>query len=289
MATTKSKIVPRATLEPQWHVPGAKEPGFIRYLINWVGGPAGYINPNKTAAAISEEAVVGLMNLPFGQKQKGIHYHSVAEIYIIIRGELEGYDGNGHITRAGPLDCMYIPAGVPHGVRNSGPEDCDIIWVHDGIEKIGTSVYFFDGEVPTTPQVDKISVIPYSELEPNYICHKGKQNEFQRRWVVNWVGGPPGFTNFNPETAVTSNEIAIGMTILLPGEESVLHRHITAKTYVVVRGKASLHLEGKKHELSELDGVYVVQGDLHSVQNNGEEPLHLLWVHDKPEISPSTQ
>jgi quercetin dioxygenase-like cupin family protein len=160
--------------------------------------------------------------------------------------------------------------------------------VHDGIEKIGTSVYFFDGEAPTTPQVDEIFIIPFSKLEQNYICHKGKQNEF-RRWVVNWVGGPPGFINFNSDTAVTSNKIAIGMTILLRGEESVLHRHKTPEIYVVLGGKASLQLEGGMHELSELDGVYVVQGDLHSVQNNGEDPLYLLWVHGKPAIPASTE
>ncbi|OGE54622.1 hypothetical protein PENARI_c005G04574 [Penicillium arizonense] len=288
MTTTESKIIPRATLEPQWHVPGAKEPGYIRYLINWVGGPEGHINPNKSVAAISEQAVVGLMHLPVGQKQKGIHYHSVAEIYIILRGELEGYDGNGHITRAGPLDCMYIPAGVPHGVRNCGVEDCDLIWVHDGVERIGTSVYYFDGETPTIPQLDEISIIPFAQLDPNYICYKAKEPDLQR-WVVNWVGGPGEYTNFNPDTAVTSDKVAIGMTILLPGQQSVLHSHTTPETYLVVRGRGFLHLKGETHELSELDGAYIVQGELHYIQNHGQDPLYILWVHDQPELSEATK
>jgi mannose-6-phosphate isomerase-like protein (cupin superfamily) len=113
-----AEIIRYVDLEPQWHVPGAKEPGFMRYLINWTGGPAGHINPNRGTAVVSENTVVGMMNLPVGQRQKGLHYHSVCEIYIILRGNLEGYDGRGHITRVGPLDCMVIPAGVPRKFRD---------------------------------------------------------------------------------------------------------------------------------------------------------------------------
>jgi hypothetical protein len=40
------------------------------------------------------------MNLPVGQKQNGIHYHSVVEINFL-RGELDGYDANGLISHAG--------------------------------------------------------------------------------------------------------------------------------------------------------------------------------------------
>ncbi|KAJ5772698.1 hypothetical protein N7520_003227 [Penicillium odoratum] len=127
----------------------------------------------------------------------------VAEIYIILRGELEGYDANGYITRAGPLDCMYIPAGVSHGGRNCGTEDCDLIWVHDGIEKIGTSTYIIEGEQPDKPQVDEITIIPFADLEPNYSLPRAKEIEFMR-WVVNWVGGPEEFDNFNSSTAMTS-------------------------------------------------------------------------------------
>jgi mannose-6-phosphate isomerase-like protein (cupin superfamily) len=280
MTITKSQIIRHRDLEPQWHVPGAKEPGFIRYLINWVGGPAGHINPNKNAAAISQEVVVGLMNLPVGQKQKGIHYHSVAEIYIILRGELEGYDANGHVTHAGPLDCMYIPAGVPHGVRNCGTEDCDLIWIHDGIEKIGTSVYIWDGETVDIPQVDEISIIPFKELEPSYNLPRAKEIEFMR-WVVNWVGGPEGYDNFNQPVARQSEKVAIGMTVLLPGQKSLPYCLPDGEVYVVMRGKAVLNIEGEKEEITKLDGAYVAAGQTHSVRNHGEEPLYLMWVHER--------
>jgi citrate synthase len=43
--------------------------------------------------------------------------HSVTEIYVILKGGVESFDGVGRVHRAGPLDCLYIPAGVPHGVR----------------------------------------------------------------------------------------------------------------------------------------------------------------------------
>lgn len=38
---TEAEIIRWNDLEPQWHVPGAKEPGFMRYLVSWVGGPKG--------------------------------------------------------------------------------------------------------------------------------------------------------------------------------------------------------------------------------------------------------
>lgn len=288
MSSTNSRIIRHKDLEPQWHVPGAKEPGFIRYLINWVGGPPGYINPNKQVAAVSHDVVVGLMNLPVGQKQKGIHYHSVAEIYIILRGELEGYDGNNHITRAGPLDCMYIPAGVPHGVRNCGTEDCDLIWVHDGIEKIGTSVYFMDGQVPDTPQVDEISIVPFSSLEPNYGLPRAKEIEFMR-WVVNWVGGPQGYDNFNRPVAMASERVAIGMTVLLPGQKTVPHCLPAGEVYVVMRGKALLNLGEGNREITKLDGAYVAGGQVHSVRNHGDEPVHIMWVHERPQVKGATK
>jgi mannose-6-phosphate isomerase-like protein (cupin superfamily) len=276
------KIIPYKDLEPSWHVPAAKEPGFMRWLINWVGGPEGHINTNPDTAQVSQNTVTGLMNMGVGQKQKGLHYHSVAEIYIVIKGQLEGFDGKGEKHVAGPLDCVYIPKGVPHGVRNCGSEECELIWVHSGIEKKGTSVYFMDGIYTGPPQVDEISVVNFRDLEPSYDAYRAKEIEFSR-WMVNWVAGPSGYENFNRGQAVENDKVSIGMTVVQPAQKIVPHSHHTAEHYVVLKGKALINCGQGNQELGKLDGVYVPPCLEHGVRNHGEEPLYLLWVHERPQ------
>ena len=106
-----------------------------------MGGPPGTVNFNPAQAAQSETAAVGFMAMPQGNRQAGLHIHSVTEIYVILKGEIEGYDHTGVPHRAGPGDCIYIPAGVPHGVRTVGDEDLHLIWVHDAIERLGVNRY----------------------------------------------------------------------------------------------------------------------------------------------------
>jgi mannose-6-phosphate isomerase-like protein (cupin superfamily) len=259
----------------------------MQYL-GWVGGPPGFIHPNRGVAPVSENTVVGMMNLPVGQRQKGLHYHSVTEIYVILRGELEGYDGRGQTHRAGPGDCMYIPKGVPHGVRNCGTEDCDLIWVHDGIEKIGTSVYYMDGIVTGPPQVEDISIIYYKDLEPSYAAHRAKEIGCMRS-IVSWVAGPDGHENFNRGVATESDKVAIGMTVLQPAQKSVPHTHENAEVYVVMSGKAVINLGKGNEEINKLDGVYIPAGNVHSVRNHGHEPLCIMWVSERPEKLGATQ
>ncbi|GAB7356246.1 hypothetical protein MBLNU459_g7060t1 [Dothideomycetes sp. NU459] len=285
---TLSSIIRYNDLEPQWHVPGAKEPGFMRWLISWVGGPAGFVNPSREVAVVSEEIVVGLMSLPVGQRQKGLHYHSVAEIYVVLKGELEGYDGKNQTHRAGAMDCIYIPAGVPHGVRNCGTEDCELIWVHDGIEKIGTSVYYMDGIVTGPPQVEEISVINFKNLEPSYEAHRAKEVGLMR-WLVNWVAGPDGYENYNGNIAALSDKVAIGMTVIPPAQKQLPQVRKDAELYVVVSGKALVKVEEKNEELHKLDGIYIPAGNSHAIRNHGNEPVCLIWVQERPQKVGSIQ
>lgn len=222
------------------------------------------------------------MSLPVGQRQKGLHYHSVAEIYIVLKGELEGYDGKNQTHRAGPLDCVYIPAGVPHGVRNSGNEDCELIWIHDGIEKIGTSVYYMDGIVTGPPQVEEITIINFKDLEPSYDAYRAKEVGLMR-WLVSWVAGPDGYENYNRNIAALSEKVAIGMTVLPPAQKQLPQIRKDAEIYIVMRGKALIRVEEKNEEVNELDAVYVPAGNSHVIRNHGREPVYLMWVHERPQ------
>jgi mannose-6-phosphate isomerase-like protein (cupin superfamily) len=174
-------------LTPTWTVKQAKEPGLMRPLITWVGGPDGYINTNPEVAVTSQSAAVGLMRMAVGNRQAGVHIHSITEIYVILKGEVESFDGVGNVHRAGPLDCLYIPAGVPHAVRTIGDTDLELIWLHDAIEKVGVSVYL-DGPGPF-PADDEVKLIRFTDLAPDWSGSKAKEGG-HLRWSANWVAAP---------------------------------------------------------------------------------------------------
>ena len=275
------RIIRNLDLEPAWTVKQAKEPGFMRSLISWVGGPDGYLNENPGQAVISDRCAVGLMRMPVGNRQAGVHFHSVTEIYVILKGQVESFDGVGNIHRAGPLDCLYIPAGVPHAVRTIGDEDLQLIWVHDALEKNGTSIYL-DGPGPF-PANDTVSLIPFLDLEPNWGEPRANEPGFLR-WFVNWVGGREGFVNFNPAHAMHSDRIGLGIMSLLPGNKEVRHSHPDAEINIVLNGKVATNLDGRTIELHPLDALYCPNGQAHAMRNHGDVPATVLWVSEAPRL-----
>ena len=273
------KIIRNIDLEPAWNVKQAKEPGFMRSLISWVGGPEGFLNENPGQAAISGRCAVGLMRMAVGNRQAGVHFHSVAEIYVILKGQVESFDGVGNRHRAGPLDCLYIPAGVPHAVRTIGDEDLELIWLHDGLEKNGTSVYL-DGPGPF-PASDTVSLIAFRDLEPSWEA-KGAKEPGYLRWFVNWVGGRDDHVNFNPSEAVASDKVGLGLMSLLPANKEVPHSHAAAEVNIVLRGKVVTKIDNQVVELGPLDALYCPAEQVHALRNHGDVAADVLWISEAP-------
>ena len=270
-----ARIVRFRDLEPTWTTKQAREAGFMRWLVTWVGGPRGYINTNPGAAIESDRIAVGMMYLPRGQRQAGVHTHGVTEIYVILQGELEGFDASGHPHRAGSLDCTYIPPGCPHGVRNSGMEDVVLIWVHDGIERNGTAVYYPDDHV--FGDVPSIALVPFAGLEPDW-SEQAARTPGTMRWSARWVqaGGETA------HSAVHNDRISIGMTVLEPGHAVPAEALPVTRLYLVAGGSAITATGGANEVLTWLDGLHVPAGDVVPIRNNGPETLRLLWVEDAP-------
>jgi len=262
-------------LEPSWATKQAKEPGFMRWLVTWVGGPPGHINTNPGTAVESTNCAVGMMYLPRGQRQAGKHTHGVTEIYVVLQGELEGFDASGHPHRAGPWDCTYIPTGCPHGVRNCGQEDVILFWVHDGIERNGTAVYYPDDHVFV--DAPEIQLLRFADLEPGWSAPAAREPGTMR-WSVNWVGGLAGSPNHNPGTAIANNKIAIGMTVLEPGHTQPAAASDVACLYLVASGEAITDAGRGNEVLGRLDGLYMQPGERAALRNNGPAPLRLFWV-----------
>ncbi len=56
------------------------------------------------------------------------HIDPMEEIYFIMRGEGEMTVGND-TRRVGPGDAIWVPAGSPHALENTGKEECLILVV----------------------------------------------------------------------------------------------------------------------------------------------------------------
>ncbi len=266
-------------LEASWNTRQARQPGYMRWLVTWVGGPAEYINTNPDDAIESTQCAVGMMYLPRGQRQAGKHTHGVTEVYIVLRGQLEGFDASGHPHRSGPMDCTYIPAGCPHGVRNCGLDDVVLIWVHDGIERNDAAVYYADdhpfGDVPP------IKLVRFADLEAAF-PEPDAREPGTMRWSVNWVGGFAGSVDPNPDSAVRNDKISIGMTVLEPGNSIPRAARRVTRLYLVVEGQLITKLENTNTCLGYLDGLHVPAGEAVALRNNGPSLLRLLWVDCQP-------
>jgi len=281
-------------LEPVWYLPRAKEPGFMRWLVTWLGGPPGYINPSRGLAAENEKMAVGYMSLPVGQQQSGLHAHTVTEIYIVLAGQLLGWDGRGESHLAGPGDCVYIPRGknlcrsdsltlltdrspgVPHGVRCYGNEDAELIWLHDGVEIKG-AVKYFEGPGPF-PQDDDIRIVKGDSLSPNWSCPKAKEPEFMR-WLVDYVAGQHGYENYNPMESVHTTQIRISMKHILPWQREVPYESDDHEISVVLSGKPIVSYGKRKGlQLGRLDAIYYRDGASRGLKNHCNTTARILTV-----------
>ncbi len=276
--TIAASVIRDRDLEPSWDLKRAREPGFLRSLTTWVGGPEGCINSNLGHSAISQGCAVGLMRMPVGNRQPGVHVHSVTEIYVILKGEVESFDGVGRVHRAGPLDCLHIPAGVPHGVLAVGDEDLELIWLHDAIERLGVSVYL-EGDGPF-PAEREVELILFRDLRPGQYASGAAAAGSAGDWSVSWVAGPDGSPNHNPGLAAPNGRIGVGLAGVMPGGRLDPHRHGGAALRIVLDGRGVALVGGEAVELGPLDALYCPPTDLRGISNAADEPLRVLWVDE---------
>ncbi len=268
-------IVRFQDLEPTWTTARAREAGYMRWLVTWVGGPAGFINTNPQVAIGSTRCAVGLMVLPPGQRQAGRHVHGITEIYVVLDGTLEGFDASGHPHRAGALDCTAIPAGCPHGVRNCGTDDVVLVWVHDGIERSDVATYYPDDHV--FGDVPAIDLVRFADLAPDWSA-PGAGEPGSMRWSVAWVGGLAGSPGAAASPTVHNERVAVGLTVVEPGHRVPAVSLPVSRFCLVTRGTAIADGRTGATVLERLDGIQLPAGDTVALRNNGPGSLHLLWV-----------
>jgi mannose-6-phosphate isomerase-like protein (cupin superfamily) len=77
--------------------------------------------------------------------------------------------------------------------------------------------------------------------------------------------------------------LAVGMTILPPGESSSFHSHdIECETWIIVSGQGEVRV-GEESELVEPESVVFLPRNIkHQIINTGQEPLRMFWIYTPP-------
>lgn len=267
------RIVRHADLEPSYTVLRAREEGFRRSLVTWLGGPEGYINTNPAVAIESRQMAVGLMDMAAGQRQPGVHTHSIDEIYVILAGRCESFDGVGNRHEAGPLDCLYIPKGVPHGVRTLGDETLRLLWINDDIERWGVSVYA-EGPGPH-PAADEVHLVRWADM----VAARSGRDQLSSRRDWSWVGAANTGPNCSPDVAWPGRRVGVRLTELAGGDRLDGETARGNRLLVVTAGSVEARIcDGASSVAGTLDAVWVPAGAPLMLANAGSEQTHIVAI-----------
>ena len=264
------RIVRDRDLEPYWGVKRATEPGFMRSLITWMGGPEGYINTNPGIAIESRHCAIGMMDMAAGNRQPGVHVHTMNEIYVILNGKVESVDGVGNKHTAGRFDCLFIPRGVPHGVRAVGTADVELLWVNDDIERWGAAAYL-EGPGPH-PADDEIALVAFRDLEPDW---SRAETNGRRHWTAGWVCGNDSGSDHNAGTAVPRARIGLSLCVVEPANRIDVSA-CGNQLLVVADGEAMATIAGRNEPLGRRDAIFCPSGAPLSLRALDRQPLYLV-------------
>lgn len=272
-APERGAVVRFDELNPTWNTMHAREPGHMRWIVTYYGGSEGYINDNPETGLLSDRTVTGMMWLAAGNRQFGVHEHTITEIYVILKGRVESIEP-GRRQLAGPLDCLYMPPGAPHAVRAVGDEDVLLLWCHDENERIGKSQYYDESDGRWSSATPAVRHIPWAALEPDWSA-PGAREGGTARFATAWVGASKG-----DSPAVDNARVSLGLTTIPPGNRHVPHTHPFAEHYVVVDGLAAVLGSERGEVLGRYDYVGFAAGQEHGLRAVGTDPLRVLWLQE---------
>jgi mannose-6-phosphate isomerase-like protein (cupin superfamily) len=94
---------------------------------------------------------------------------------------------------------------------------------------------------------------------------------------------------FHPERH-GAGRMSLAEAVVPPGRSTIPHRHAgSEELYHVLSGSGTMRLEGRRFDLVPGDTVRIAPGELHSVDNPGEEALVFLCLCHPPYSHHDTQ
>lgn len=224
------------------------------------------------------------MDMAVGNRQPGVHTHTIDEIYVILEGHCESFDGLGNTHIAGPLDCLYIPKGVPHGVRTIGDVDLRLLWVNDDIERWGVSVYA-EGPGPY-PAAAEVGLIPMSALDPTD-ARSINYDASTAPLMTSWVDCPAAGIHGTPGVSAHNARLGLGLTVLPRRDHWILSAHPTDQLWVVGGGRASVRVGGRRELVETGDALFCSANSTVDIEGDDDGPAQFVRMVQAPPPIPT--
>lgn len=192
------------------------------------------------------------------------HLHGFSEAVTIIEGHARVFI-EGRAYRLGPLDCMHIPAGIAHMVRNEDP--VTELVAHSSFASSTPTREMVDRDFPVdhrgykNPTAADPETIVRFDHTATYELSKGAFfiDLFSRRFGS--VGICGGYGRFRP------------------GRSLPCHIHDFDESITIVKGTAICLVEGRQYPVSDCDTAFIPKGTPHRFLNQSGGEMAMIWVY----------
>lgn len=79
--------------------------------------------------------------------------------------------------------------------------------------------------------------------------------------------------------AIKGDLFCQGYVVIYPGGGIPMHEHGTVESYTIISGVGEMTVAGETTPLKAGDCVYVPRGEPHSLVNNGDADMHMMFVY----------
>jgi quercetin dioxygenase-like cupin family protein len=198
------------------------------------------------------------------------HAHRFSEAVTILRGQGRVVI-EGRTYKLASRDCVHIPAGVAHSVRN---EDSSTELV---------AHWAFASAQPTREPVDRAFTIED--------CGAGNPGPDDPETIVRFENCPVyelserAFFNDLFAHRLGAAGICGGYGRFLNGASLPCHIHDYDESITIVKGVAACLVQGRRYEMSDGDTAFVPKGFPHRFLNASHEEMAMVWVYagDEPD------
>lgn len=192
------------------------------------------------------------------------HTHESGEAITILQGQAE-VSCSGRTYRLRRLDCIHVPAGVPHRVRNPSTDEAMLAhtafasssptraFVHDRFEEMNREFGIPEsGEPESIRRFEKTEFYELAERTKFYDLFAGRFG---------------------------SNGICGGYGEFAPGASLPCHVHKFDESITIITGEAICQVAGQQYKLAGYDTAFVPEGRPHRFINNSDKIMAMIWVY----------